>query len=150
MTQFVKALALSTAFAASTLSATPVQASSESDTIAALLFGAAALYMVIDANDDDKKNKNSSNSSSKHNHKNDNGYKTSKVLPSQCVRSTKDRRSGSRNQNTYMSKKCLQNAGFDNSLPRNCSASYETNNGHRRGYSTSCLMNKGYVIGYAK
>lgn len=55
MRNSLTATVLAAALATTTFTATPAQASDESDTIAALIFGAAALWAVIEATDDDNK-----------------------------------------------------------------------------------------------
>lgn len=148
------------------MTARPAKAMSGEE-MALWLLGTVAVVAVVNELDKDKPKKSSSTSSAAttqtvtyddHGHSHGNGHghdhnhnhhsstdQRNIVLPAQCLRET-DR---PKNERYVVSETCLKKNGFQGTMmPRKCYVHYDDNKGNRRdGYSSACLMNKGYSFG---
>lgn len=154
------ASAFAAALAITPITATPSLAWSEEDTLAAVIFGAAALYILSEANDNDGPvpvntttthshshgvTHTHAHSHSGHAHDGNHQY-SQKVLPPRCQRKTFKVGNNTGAHQTYFLESCLKKANATAGLPSQCKVTITTPEGKRGAYAATCLSRHGYVI----
>lgn len=152
-----------------TVSATPARAMDASDTLAALLFGAAAIYIISEVGDDDDPKHQPDPEPAKVKHRHAGGLvhshvlphanhghahdhdahpprpHASKVLPRNCRYKKRIVLHNADADEVYYKASCLKTYPVAHGLPRTCRITVRGNGGDTQLYSSSCLKRYGYV-----
>ncbi|KAJ57442.1 hypothetical protein ACMU_02760 [Actibacterium mucosum KCTC 23349] len=143
--------------ALSPVGARPVLADKNSDTAAAVLLGALAIYGISQASKKDKKKPEPTPEPvvATHTHTftshHARRYQLVRyghgILPLSCLRAPTGLGKG-QPDDMVLPDKCLSNVNYRGLLPRSCETYYTTKKGKSRAaYSASCLTSRGFLIG---